>query len=239
MSRTCTHNWKEVQAFYDSGAKPMECCRKFGFDKATFWKASQRGHLKTDPSRRREVLDPYLDLTGLIFHDLTPISKGESAKNRGTEWVCMCSCGNETTASAGELISGAKKSCGCRKSRKADKHHAWIGHEGLSGQFFGTIKRSCSTRSKGRVIPFEITIEQAWDLYVKQDRKCAISGVEIALVADRTERTASLDRIDSSIGYSIGNVQWVHWMVNIMKSDFSQSDFLDMVGKIYKFSCNR
>lgn len=237
MSRKCTHNWEEVQKFYDSGAAPMECCNRFGFDKATFWKATQRGAIKTDPSRARESIDPELDLAGLVFHDLTPISKFKSDNGRGIHWKCICSCGSATTASVSELISGSKKSCGCRRKKRDSEHHMWTGHEGISGQFFGSIKTSSSHRSKGRVIPFSITIEEAWDLYLGQNKKCAISGVDILLCPERRKRTASLDRIDSSKGYELGNVQWVHWMVNIMKSDFAQTDFLDMVRKIHTFQC--
>jgi hypothetical protein len=38
--------------------------------------------------------------------------------------------------------------------------------------------------------------------------------------------TASLDRIDSSKGYTIENVQWVHAIINNMKWDMPQSEFL-------------
>jgi hypothetical protein len=39
--------------------------------------------------------------------------------------------------------------------------------------------------------------------------------------------TASLDRIDSSKGYIIGNVQWAHKMVNRMKNDMPQEEFIE------------
>ena len=38
--------------------------------------------------------------------------------------------------------------------------------------------------------------------------------------------TASIDRIDSSIGYVIGNVQWVHKQVNFMKGTMEQKEFI-------------
>lgn len=39
--------------------------------------------------------------------------------------------------------------------------------------------------------------------------------------------TASLDRKDSTKGYVPGNTQWVHLVINDMKSDFSQQEFVD------------
>ncbi len=42
------------------------------------------------------------------------------------------------------------------------------------------------------------------------------------------ERTASLDRIDSSKGYTKDNIQWVHKHVNLMKHKFDQKYFVDI-----------
>lgn len=37
----------------------------------------------------------------------------------------------------------------------------------------------------------------------------------------------SIDRIDSSVGYVEGNMQWVHKDVNRMKQEFSESYFIE------------
>jgi hypothetical protein len=72
-----------------------------------------------------------------------------------------------------------------------------------------------------------LTIEQAWELYQKQEGKCALSGLPIFFPAtNKGEFTASLDRIDSSKGYIEGNVQWVHKDINIMKNKFPQDYFI-------------
>ena len=39
--------------------------------------------------------------------------------------------------------------------------------------------------------------------------------------------TASLDRIDSTKGYFIENVQWVHKYVNIMKWHTANQEFIE------------
>ena len=41
-----------------------------------------------------------------------------------------------------------------------------------------------------------------------------------------TDANASLDRIDNTKGYEIGNIQWVHKDVNWMKHDFDQSYYI-------------
>lgn len=44
--------------------------------------------------------------------------------------------------------------------------------------------------------------------------------------------TASLDRIDSSLGYERGNVRWIHKTVNRMKSDGSDIWFMSLIRDI-------
>jgi hypothetical protein len=40
--------------------------------------------------------------------------------------------------------------------------------------------------------------------------------------------TASLDRIDSKLGYNINNIQWVHKDVNTIKWDLSHDKFIEI-----------
>ena len=88
-----------------------------------------------------------------------------------------------------------------------------------------------------------ITIEDAWNKYLQQNGKCALSGVDIMLRGQEMgisskyvhkKTTASLDRIDSSLGYTIDNIQWIHKDLNQMKSDRSMETFLYWIQTIYK-----
>lgn len=47
-----------------------------------------------------------------------------------------------------------------------------------------------------------------------QEMKCALTGWDIDAMTV-SNNTASLDRINSLEGYVVGNVQWVHKMVNM------------------------
>lgn len=49
---------------------------------------------------------------------------------------------------------------------------------------------------------------------------------------------ASLDRLDSTIGYLENNVAWVYKPINTMKSTLTIDDFLDLCKKIVQKSCN-
>jgi hypothetical protein len=55
-----------------------------------------------------------------------------------------------------------------------------------------------------------------------QNHKCALTKIPIDCISG----SASLDRIDSSKGYIIGNIQWLHKVINEMKWDYLQSDFI-------------
>jgi hypothetical protein len=109
-------------------------------------------------------------------------------------------------------------------------HHNWQGYEEISQSHWGAIVKGAFSRGESRNIPFEITIEYAWKLYIQQDRKCALTGLDINFSKTGGNRynktTASLDRIDSSIGYVEGNCQWVHKVINTMKMALSQDEFI-------------
>jgi hypothetical protein len=108
----------------------------------------------------------------------------------------------------------------------------WCGYEEISGTFYGAIRDG----AKHRNLQFEISIEYIWNLYLKQNRKCALTGIEISLPqkCKDTNQTASLDRIDSSKGYVAGNVQWVHKDINQMKMDLTQDQFINYCKLTYE-----
>jgi len=58
-------------------------------------------------------MSKFIDLTGNVFGRLTVIKRAENTTANKAQWLCLCSCGNETVARAASLKSGGKKSCGC------------------------------------------------------------------------------------------------------------------------------
>lgn len=104
--------------------------------------------------------------------------------------------------------------------------------------FFNYLK----TSAKRRKICLNVDINYIHQLFLLQNGKCNISGIDITPPnitnsksrIDFSKFTASLDRIDSNIGYIEGNIQWVHRDVNIMKYTFTNEEFIEMCCKIYK-----
>jgi hypothetical protein len=91
--------------------------------------------------------------------------------------------------------------------------------------------------AKERNIIFNLSLEFLNQLLQKQNYKCAISGIPINLnpyQGSKIKSTASLDRIDSKIGYEENNVQWIHKHINKMKWDYNQNYFIDLCIAIAK-----
>ncbi len=108
-----------------------------------------------------------------------------------------------------------------------------IGYKDIHGLIWRGIKQTAASRN----LKFSIDIVYAWDLFLRQDRKCSYSGLELNFGMngnDSKNRTASLDRIDSSQEYVEGNVQWVHKDINKLKMDLSESKFLNYIKLIYE-----
>jgi hypothetical protein len=102
-----------------------------------------------------------------------------------------------------------------------------------------SLFRRSRAGAKRRRIGFKLTLTYIRQLYRDQDGKCALTGD--ALILARTSHThaagkttASLDRIDSSRGYVVGNVQWVTKAVNQAKWDTPQDKFVELCRKVAK-----
>jgi hypothetical protein len=110
---------------------------------------------------------------------------------------------------------------------------------------FGDIHQSyiCTLRlrAKNKKIDFNLDGDYLWKLFLKQKRKCALSGLLLVFpkawgIKSKTNITASLDRIDSKLGYVKGNVQWVHKTINTMKMNMSDNEFIYFCKKVADYS---
>lgn len=155
-----------------------------------------------------------------IIERLTIKDKGKSGY---VFWKCLCDCGNEKIARLQSLKRGETISCGCRGRSF---------YNDISGNFLCSLRSS----AKRRGLELNLTPEFMWELFLKQNKTCAISG--LPLIMDRknpSKNTASLDRKDSTKGYVTNNVQWVHRIVNTIKWNLTEKEFYDMIKRIYEF----
>ena len=96
------------------------------------------------------------------------------------------------------------------------------------------------SHAKARKLEFNITTQEGWELFLQQNRCCAISGIQLRFPKDRTlsekrTATASLDRIDSNKGYFAANCEWVHKKFQQMKMNMPKDDFINYCLEVTNF----
>ena len=174
-----------------------------------------------------------VDLTGKRFGSWLVLERGTSSRSGMTRWRCVCDlCGAERLVLGGHLQKGNSRSCGCTNGARLHRSK----FQGV-GMLHKSVYTAIKTRAGGyggrSPIDFSVSIEYLWALFEEQGGKCAISGIPLQFPPtlspdDRRLQTASLDRIDNTLGYVAGNVQWVHKHINMMKRDLAQSYFIQL-----------
>lgn len=140
-------------------------------------------------------------------------------------WLCKCKCGKIKQVRNSSLLYNGTKDCGCSRTQ-ALYNRNWSGYKGLSGRYWSSVIKHATKRN----IKVNIDIKEAWEQFVKQNGRCALTGLPITLISEvkkRSQQTASLDRIDSKLGYEVNNIQWTHKEVNIMKNQLNESKFIE------------
>ena len=108
-----------------------------------------------------------------------------------------------------------------------ENNPAWKGYKEIPFSWFSKYFLRANKKRTGT-----ITIEDVWEIYLKQGKVCALSGVPIGFNDDGPRHTASIDRKDSSKEYTLDNVQLVHKDINLMKNHFNQEYFITICSKI-------
>jgi hypothetical protein len=103
--------------------------------------------------------------------------------------------------------------------------------------FFKRLYKDLCRNAKSRKINVSINLDDIILLYEKNN-KCSISGIQMTTLYIPNEgkwkriHNVSVDRINSNLGYTKDNIQLVCSIINIMKWDLNQNDFINMCHKI-------
>jgi len=158
---------------------------------------------------------------------------GERNSSGNVLWKVRCHvCGGNKTIPKQQLFR--YKSCGCISKDLQSKSLRTSLNRGGCGEIFATHWNVIKKNALSRNLKFEVSVKTAWDLFLNQNRQCALTGVQLQFSTRCWSRdaTASLDRINSDLGYVAGNLQWVHKNINMMKQQYSTQLFFDWCKKV-------
>jgi hypothetical protein len=115
----------------------------------------------------------------------------------------------------------------CKKCATKESLNFMTVKNGKIGDLSLSIINRIKEKAVLRKIDFDLSIEYLWDLFLKQNKCCAITGDPLYTI-----KNSSLDRIDSSIGYIEGNVQWVTKQANKSKHILTMKELYEFAYKV-------
>lgn len=149
------------------------------------------------------------------------------------------SCGRVFYKDGSEVRRNAKKGSGnyCQLSCSSKANHKQLDSgnpkylKGVSKADKYTGLREHFRRAKYRNQEFDLTLDDLLEQWNKQEGLCAYTGVKLVHPIRKTDESlvylASLDRIDSSIGYVVGNIQFISAAANMAKNKMSHEQMIE------------
>lgn len=175
----------------------------------------------------------YSSYIGKRFGKLVVI--GTEKKSRYHYFSCWCDCGNKSMPTASSVLAETSKSCGCTHGVNS-KPRSDIKPNGESAfnYMFLTYKRNARLREYS----FDIEREEFRNLVKQECFYCGcppLNEVKYKKKVNNADpfRSNGLDRVNSSLGYSLDNVVPCCKHCNVAKASMSQAEFLDLISRIY------
>ena len=143
-----------------------------------------------------------IDISGQVFHRLTAVCRHHKVKSGNVIWKCRCECGSITYASATQLRSGGRVSCGCyqREQQKVAVTTHGMSNSGTYRSWSSMLSRCGNPKAPdySRYGGRGIVVCNAW-----------IESFENFL-NDMGERPYlhTIGRIDCNAGYDKKNCRW-------------------------------
>ncbi len=153
---------------------------------------------------------------------------------RAVIWKCKClNCENETEVASIKLKSGEIKSCGCMEHVREYRTE-----QGASG--FNSLLNAYTQGARRRNLEFELSKEEFKSLVTQSCTYCGQVPSQVSYGSRNNAREHGkfiyngVDRINSSIGYTMDNCVPCCERCNRAKMALSEKDFIEMIVKIYR-----
>jgi len=200
------------------------CQCKCGAIKEINLAALVRGRITCCKSCSRRKLTTILPVGFHIKH--WTVIEGPIYKNNTAYYKVKCDCGKELLKLPIEILSKTNY-FQCASCAQKENKLEYMLSNGMVGELALTQYTRLKKSAEKRNYEFSVSIEYLWNLYLQQNKICAITGDIISNI-----REASLDRIDSTIGYIEGNVQWVTYRANISKHTMTMNELYEFCKKV-------
>jgi len=163
------------------------------------------------------------------------IGEGRSRRYLG-EFICKC--GNTKWVRSDTVAKGNTRSCGCKSPNKDyKKRKKTMGDDYPYLVLFDRFRKN----AKKRNVEFTLSIDDLKQQFAKQNGHCAYTGEAIVMPANfiriYDQNVASIDRIDSKVGYVPGNIQLTTKKINMMKHCMSHEEFIATCRTIVDHAC--
>lgn len=165
------------------------------------------------------------NLVGERFDRLVVLERvGFRGDGKKPRWKCLCDCGNTTEAYTFNLTRRYVTSCGCYRREFIRGNQLPDGVSGFNGLY---------SRYRGRAkkddIPFELSKDEFRSLTEKNC--CYCGSIPKQSVSSRNTGRgrytySGIDRVDSDLGYSVGNCVPCCSVCNYMKIDMTTEEFM-------------
>jgi hypothetical protein len=185
------------------------------------------------------------DCIGKTFNHLTILEVFPNDKVK-----CQCTCGTLKLFNWRDIRRGRTKGCGCR--RNTPELRALAKERAIDLQKKGILKRGyvgkdakcpfkyiLRTLNKPNRKPCNLKIEHLKKIWEESGGVCSYTKIKLILPIGSANpnpaisyKMASIDRIDSSKGYELGNIQYVSRNINYAKGILTHQQMLDFMNLI-------
>lgn len=170
---------------------------------------------------------------GDTFGRLTAVKYLHTGKHYRRYFLFKCECGKEKTLQAGSVTSGNTRSCGCL-SVESKKAKILPNNKGVINQIILGYKRHAARRGFAWKLKFEDV-----DMIVrKRCHYCGsdLSNIKVTKNCREGFKYNGIDRVNSSMGYTLVNVVPCCAICNKAKMDMTTDKFLDWVKRVHAYS---
>lgn len=209
-----------------NGARYVKCRCKCGIEKEVILSGLLHGKTTCCKSCSRRKQTKIFN-KGDKFKSWTVID-GPVYNNSTAYYKVKCDCGTEAYKLPVELLYTDRDFC-CEKCAHKKSMYGITIRNGRIGDLTKTEYTRLKRSAESRNIQFEVTMEYLWNTFLKQNHICAITGDYLPNI-----NGASLDRINSDLGYIENNIQWVTKQANLSKHIMSMNQLYDFCKKVLR-----